>query len=453
MRSRRYPAKLTERLEHWAGAAPDRVFLAQRDATRRLAQAHLCARRWTAARSHRRGAAATRALARAADRDPVRQRHRARAHRPRRHVCRHPLCAGLAGLFADLAGFRQAQPSSSLLTPGLVFAADGDALRARDRGGRAGRTSRSSSAADPIARPRRPLCSQTLLTPQPTRRSTRRTPRVGRDTIAKFLFTSGSTGTPKGVINTQRMWCANQAMIRSQLAFFADEPPVIVDWSPWHHTAGGNHNFGFVLYNGGTFYIDEGKPVPGAIETTVQQPARGRADWYFTCRRATRRCCPICAADAQLRKHFLQPPQGALFRRRRRSSQHRCSTRCRSLRSQRCGERIIVPDRPRLDRDRAAWRSRACGRASACQQYGPAGAGRGAQARAERRQARGAAARAEHHAGLLAPAGAHRGGLRRGRLLQARRRAANSRTPTIRRRACCSTAASPRTSSSPPAPG
>ena len=61
------------------------------------------------------------------------------------------------------------------------------------------------------------------------------------------------------MINTQRMWCSNQAMILSQLAFFADEPPVIVDWSPWHHTAGGNHNFGFVLYNGGTLYIDEGR--------------------------------------------------------------------------------------------------------------------------------------------------------------------------------------------------
>src|SRR5208337_4249384 len=76
---------------------------------------------------------------------------------------------------------------------------------------------------------------------------------VGPDTIAKFLFTSGSTGTPKAVINTQRMWCANQEMLRTALAFFADEPPVIVDWAPWHHTAGGNHDVGLVIYNGGTF--------------------------------------------------------------------------------------------------------------------------------------------------------------------------------------------------------
>jgi feruloyl-CoA synthase len=56
--------------------------------------------------------------------------------------------------------------------------------------------------------------------------------KVGPDTVAKVLFTSGSTGNPKGVINTQRMLCANQAMIRSSLAFLADEPPVLVDWPP-----------------------------------------------------------------------------------------------------------------------------------------------------------------------------------------------------------------------------
>ena len=75
--------------------------------------------------------------------------------------------------------------------------------------------------------------------------------RVGPDTIAKFLFTSGSTGLPKAVINTQRMWCANQEMIRTVLAFLRDAPPVLVDWAPWHHTAAGNHDFGLVLANGG----------------------------------------------------------------------------------------------------------------------------------------------------------------------------------------------------------
>ncbi len=130
--------------------------------------------------------------------------------------------------------------------------------------------------------------------------------RVGPDTIAKFLFTSGSTGTPKAVINTQRMWCSNQAMILAQLAFFADEPPVIVDWAPWHHTAGGNHNFGFVLYNGGTFYIDEGKPAPGAIEATVKNLREVPTTWYFTVPKGYEALLPYFRADAQLREVFFR---------------------------------------------------------------------------------------------------------------------------------------------------
>ena len=109
-------------------------------------------------------------------------------------------------------------------------------------------------------------------------RSTRRTRQVGPDTIAKFLFTSGSTKLPKGVINTQRMLCANQQMLRQCFAFLADEPPVLVDWLPWNHTFGGNHNVGITLYNGGTLYIDDGKPTPARHRRDAAQPARDRAD-------------------------------------------------------------------------------------------------------------------------------------------------------------------------------
>src|SRR5262245_25234054 len=93
--------------------------------------------------------------------------------------------------------------------------------------------------------------------------------RVGPETIAKILFTSGSTGQPKGVINTQRMMCVNQESAAATWPFLEQHPPVIVDWLPWNHTFGANHNFNMMLRNGGTLYIDEGKPVPGLIGRTV----------------------------------------------------------------------------------------------------------------------------------------------------------------------------------------
>src|SRR5712691_4096833 len=104
---------------------------------------------------------------------------------------------------------------------------------------------------------------------------------IGPDTIAKFLLTSGSTGNPKAVINTQRMICANQVMLRETLAFLKDEPPVIVDWLPWNHTFGGNHNIGLTLFNGGSMYLDAGKPMPGGIEETVRNLREISPTVYF----------------------------------------------------------------------------------------------------------------------------------------------------------------------------
>jgi acyl-CoA synthetase (AMP-forming)/AMP-acid ligase II len=104
---------------------------------------------------------------------------------------------------------------------------------------------------------------------------------IDGNTIAKILFTSGSTGTPKGVVNTQGMLCANQAALAAGWPFVTDAPPVIIDWLPWSHTFGANHNFNMILANGGTLYIDGGKPAPGAFDVTLANLREIPSTIYF----------------------------------------------------------------------------------------------------------------------------------------------------------------------------
>src|SRR6185369_14380458 len=124
---------------------------------------------------------------------------------------------------------------------------------------------------------------------------------VGPDTIAKFLFTSGSTKAPKGVINTHRMLCANQQMLRQAMRFLQQEPPVLVDWLPWNHTFGGNHNVGIVLVNGGTLYIDDGKPTPKGIAETLRNLREIAPTVYFNVPKGFEEIARACDVDHALR--------------------------------------------------------------------------------------------------------------------------------------------------------
>jgi feruloyl-CoA synthase len=290
-----YPERLTDRLVHWAATAPDRMFMAERDGAgwRTITYAQ------TLEQVRRIGAALlTRNLS---------------AERPIAILSGNDLEHALFGLAANYVGIPYAPVSPAyslissdlgklkhifgLLTPGLVFACDGAqyarALAVVPPGVEIVVTRNSKGA--------------TLFSSLDAARQTADAAHaaVTPDTIAKFLFTSGSTGMPKGVINTQRMWCSNQAMIATALQFFVDEPPVIVDWAPWHHTAGGNHDVGLVLHNGGTMYIDGGKPLPGAIDETVRNLREIAPTWYFTVPKGYEALLPFFHADAGLRENFF----------------------------------------------------------------------------------------------------------------------------------------------------
>jgi len=125
------------------------------------------------------------------------------------------------------------------------------------------------------------------------------------DAVAKILFTSGSTGTPKGVLNTHRMLAANQQMIRQAWPFLAAERPVIVDWLPWSHTFGGNHNVNMMLTHGGTLYVDAGRPAPGMFAQTVANLAEVPPTVYFNVPAGYAQLVPALEADAEFAGRFF----------------------------------------------------------------------------------------------------------------------------------------------------
>jgi feruloyl-CoA synthase len=305
-----YPARLTDRLHHWAKAEPNRIFMAERSAGgswRQVSYAQLLA-------SSRHIASGLLARGLSADKPIVILSG---------NSIDHALLA-FGALYAGIP-FCPVSPAYSLisrdygklgfvmklLTPGLVFADDAtkfaDALSANVAADIEIVASRGDVPGRELTR-----LSDLLATPEHPGLDSAHDA-IGPDTTAKFLLTSGSTGNPKAVINTQRMICANQVMLRQTLAFLKDEPPVIVDWLPWNHTFGGNHNIGLTLYNGGSMYLDAGKPMPGGIEETARNLREISPTVYFNVPKGYESLLPYLRDDKALRAKFFHRLHAMFF--------------------------------------------------------------------------------------------------------------------------------------------
>ncbi len=311
-----YPDRLSDRLAHWAAEAPDRTFVARRQPAaqrgapagdwQRISYAQMLQRAQHIGQALLdAGLSQERPLAILSDND-----------------LEHATLM-MAGMWVGVPTISVSAAYSLLSTdharlrhilgitaPGMVYAAHAgfaaaiaaavpaDAVVVLGQGTLDGRA--SLSFADLLATPVTPAVAAAHAA-------------TGPDTVLKILFTSGSTRQPKGVITTHRMLCANQQMLRQCMAFLADEPPVLVDWLPWSHTFGGNHNFGIALYNGGTLYIDDGKPTPGGIAETVRNLTEVSPTVYFNVPKGLEELARVMDSDSALRTSLFARVQAFMY--------------------------------------------------------------------------------------------------------------------------------------------
>ena len=305
-----YPDRLTDRFQHWATNKPNQTLFARRvklaDGTLGDWRHVTYAQAWATARNIAQ-ALINRGL---------------NAERPVVILSENSLEHALLALGCMVAGvpFVPTSPPYSLIsqdydklkhvlrtvTPGMVFASDTRYAKAiaatvssdmeivMNEGGIEGQQVTSFEA----------LC-QTPATSQVDAAIAA----TGPDTIVKFLFTSGSTKMPKAVINTQRLWCANQQQMMQSMPVLAEAPLVLVDWLPWNHTFGGNHNFGMVLFHGGTMYIDDGKPTPTLMHETLRNLREIAPTVYFNVPTGFEAIALAMKTDDLLRKTLLSRVQ------------------------------------------------------------------------------------------------------------------------------------------------
>ncbi|WP_432653378.1 feruloyl-CoA synthase [Pseudomonas fragi] len=296
------PERLLDRLVHWAQIRPGHTFIAARDADgqwRRISYAQMLEDVRAIAQSLLGyGLGAERPLAILSGNDIEHLQMALGAMYAGIPYC--PVSPAYSLLSQDFAKLRHV---CDLLQPGLIFVSDAavyqravDAVLPADtplvavRGEMAGR----------------PQVSFASLLEQPGGAEAQAAFMAsGPDSIAKFLFTSGSTKLPKAVITTQRMLCANQQMLLQTFPVFAEEPPVLVDWLPWNHTFGGSHNLGIVLYNGGTLYLDGGKPTAQGFAETLRNLKEISPTAYLTVPKGWEELVTALETDSDLRERFF----------------------------------------------------------------------------------------------------------------------------------------------------
>jgi feruloyl-CoA synthase len=289
-----HPSRMTDRFVHWAKTHPDRIFMARRErsADGNAGEWHKVTYGEALTKARRIGQAIIdRGLS--AEKPVAILSENSIEHALLALGCLYagvPHCAVSPAYSTVSQDYDKLRHVVNTLTPGLVFATD------ESRYGKAARAAVPAGTEVVYGQPPES---------EPTPAVDKAMEATGPQTITKFLFTSGSTKLPKAVINTHGMWCANQQQMLQSMPVLGIEPPVLVDWLPWNHTFGGNHNVGLTLYHGGTLYIDDGKPTPAAIGETLRNLREIAPTVYFNVPTGFEAIAHAMKSDAVLRKNLL----------------------------------------------------------------------------------------------------------------------------------------------------